>query len=115
VDERNGARGGLADYGSVLVWISGYALLGMTLAVLVRSVPVALAIGIAWAGPVEHLLQDAWSPAHRVFPGLLLEEFVAGGTPGVSAATALATVTIYIVIAAVLAGAVFARRDMTAY
>jgi ABC-2 type transport system permease protein len=53
----------VADYGSVLFWISGYALLGATLAVLVRSVPVALAIGIAWAGPFEHLLQDAWSAA----------------------------------------------------
>jgi hypothetical protein len=28
----------------------------------------------AWAGPFEHLLQDAWSPADRVFPGLLLED-----------------------------------------
>ena len=46
-----------------LFWVSGYALLGTTLAVLVRSVPVALAIGIAWAGPFEHLLQDAWGPA----------------------------------------------------
>ena len=65
----------LADYGSVLFWVTGYALLGMTLAVLVRSVPVALAIGIAWAGPFEHLLQDAWGPADRLFPGLLLEAF----------------------------------------
>jgi ABC-2 type transport system permease protein len=40
----------LADYGSVLFWVCGYALLGMTVAVLVRSVPIALAIGIAWAG-----------------------------------------------------------------
>jgi ABC-2 type transport system permease protein len=32
-------------------WITGYALLGTTVAVLLRSVPVALAVGIAWAGP----------------------------------------------------------------
>ena len=63
---------------------AGYALLGMAVAVLVRSVPVALAIGIAWAGPFEHLLQDAWDPAQRFFPGLLLEAFVAGGTSDVS-------------------------------
>jgi ABC-2 type transport system permease protein len=66
--------GALADYGSVVFWMTGYALLGMTIAVLVRSVPVALAIGIAWAGPFEHLVQDAWAPAQRFFPGLLLEE-----------------------------------------
>src|SRR5262249_32359677 len=103
-----------ADYGSVLFWVTGYALLGMTLAVLVRSVPIALAIGIAWAGPFEHLLQDAWGPAQRVFPGLLLEAFVAGGTSEVSASRALLTVTAYILIAAAIAATTFARRDITA-
>jgi ABC-2 type transport system permease protein len=104
----------LADYGSVLFWVTGYALLGMTLAVLVRSVPVALAIGIAWAGPFEHLLQDSWSPADRLFPGLLLEAFVAGGTTDVSAFRALLTVTVYLMIAATIAATTFARRDITA-
>jgi ABC-2 type transport system permease protein len=105
---------GFADFGSVLFWISGYAVLGTALAVLVRSVPVALAIGIAWAGPFEHLLQDAWDPAGRFFPGLLLEAFVAGGTPEVSASRAFVTVAVYVAIAAVIAGTTFARRDVTA-
>jgi ABC-2 type transport system permease protein len=104
----------LADYGSVLFWVTGYALLGMTLALLVRSVPVALAIGIGWAGPFEHLLQDAWSPAQRVFPGLLLEAFVAGGTSEVSVSRALLTVTAYLLIASAIAATTFARRDVTA-
>jgi ABC-2 type transport system permease protein len=105
---------GVADFGSVLFWISGYAVLGTALAVLVRSVPVALAIGIAWAGPFEHLLQDAWDPAGRFFPGLLLEAFVAGGTPEVSATRAFVTVAVYVAIAAAVAGTTFARRDVTA-
>jgi ABC-2 type transport system permease protein len=104
----------LADFGSVLFWMSGYAVLGMTIAVLVRSVPVALAIGIAWAGPFEHLLQDAWDPAVRYFPGLLLEAFVAGGTSEVSASRAFVTVVLYVVVAACVAGTTFARRDVTA-
>jgi ABC-2 type transport system permease protein len=104
----------LADYGSVLFWVTGYALLGMTLAVLVRSVPVALAIGIAWAAPFEHLVQEAWSPAERIFPGLLLEAFVAGGTPEVGVGRAALTVSIYVLIAAAIAAASFARRDITA-
>jgi ABC-2 type transport system permease protein len=104
----------LTDYGSVLLWMTGYALLGMTVAVLVRSVPLALAIGIAWAGPFEHLIQDAWGPADRLFPGLLLEAFVAGGTTDVSASRALLTVTAYLLIAAAIAGTTFARRDVTA-
>jgi ABC-2 type transport system permease protein len=102
------------DYGSVLFWVTGYALLGMTLAVLVRSVPIALAIGIAWAGPFEHLVQEAWSPAEGVFPGLLLEAFVAGGTIDVSVSRALLTVTLYVLVATAIAGTAFARRDMTA-
>jgi ABC-2 type transport system permease protein len=105
---------GFSDYGSVLFWVSGYAVLGMTLAVIVRSVPVALAIGIAWAGPFEHLLQDAWGPAQRFFPGLLLEAFVAGGTSEVSAARAFLTVAVYVAAAAAVAGTIFARRDITA-
>jgi ABC-2 type transport system permease protein len=105
---------GLGDYGSVLFWMSGYAVLGTTLAVLVRSVPVALAIGIAWAGPFEHLLQDAWAPAGRFFPGLLLEAFAAGGTSEVSATRALLTVALYVAAAAAIAGTAFAKRDVTA-
>jgi ABC-type transport system involved in multi-copper enzyme maturation permease subunit len=104
---------GLVDYGSVLFWVTGYAVLGTTLAVLVRSVPVALAIGIAWAGPLEHLLQDAWGASGRFFPGLLLESFVSGGTAEVSATRALLTVSVYVIAAAALAGTLFARRDVT--
>jgi ABC-2 type transport system permease protein len=104
----------VADYGSVLVWVGGYALLGTTLAVLVRSVPAALAVGIAWIGPFEHLLQDAWDPAGRFFPGLLLEAFVAGGTSEVSATRALVTAAVYVALAAAVAGTVFTRRDVTA-
>ena len=103
----------VAAYGSALLWIGGYAVLGTALAVVTRSVPVALGVGIAWAGPFEHLLQDAWSSADRLFPGLLLEAFVAGGTPTVSATRALATVSLYIVAAAAVAGLAVARRDVT--
>lgn len=102
------------DYGSTLFWVTGYAVLGTMVGVLLRSVPVALAVGIAWAGPFEHLLQDAWAPASRVFPGLLLEAFVAGGTAEVTAARAFATLTAYIALAGAVAATVFSRRDVTA-
>jgi len=105
---------GLADYGKVMFWVTGYAVLAMAVGVLIRSVPVALAVGIAWAGPLEHLVQNAWAPATRLFPGLLLEAFVAGGTPEVSALRASLTVTAYVAAAALVAGTVFARRDVTA-
>lgn len=109
-----GLAEGVVDLGAVVFWVSGYATLGMAVAILVRSVPIALAVGIAWAGPFEHLLQDAWEPASRIFPGLLLEAFVAGGTPDVTAARAFATVLGYVVVAAAVGAATFARRDVTA-
>lgn len=104
----------IADYGAVVFWVAGYALLGMTVAVLIRSVPVALGVGIAWAGPFEHLLQDAWDPASRFFPGLLLEAFAAGGTPDITATRAFLTLAGYVAVAALIAGTSFARRDAVA-
>lgn len=110
----DGLTAGIADYGAVLFWVTGYAILGMLLAVLTRSVPVALAVGIAWAGPFEHLLQDAWDPASQVFPGLLLEAFIAGGTPDVDATRAFVTVAVYVAVAAGIASVSISRRDVTA-
>lgn len=104
----------ITDYATVLFWVTGYAVLGLTVAVLIRSVPVALAVGIAWAGPFEHLVQDAWEPASRVFPGLLLEAFVAGGTPEVGMTRALLTIVIYGTATAAIAGTTFSRRDALA-
>jgi hypothetical protein len=104
----------VTDFGAVLLWVTGYAVFGTTIAVLLRSVPLALAVGVAWAGPFEHLLQNAWSPATRWFPGLLLEAFVGGGSPDVSTARALVTVTVYVALAAAVAAGTFARRDVTA-
>lgn len=107
-----GVGAGIVDYAAVLVWVSGYALLALALAVLVRSVPLTLAIGIAWAGPFEHLLQDAWAPASRIFPGLLLEAFAAGGTSEVTVGAALVGVIGYGAVAALVAGTDFSRRDV---
>jgi ABC-2 type transport system permease protein len=104
----------VGDYGAVLLWVTGYAVFGTMVAVLLRSVPVALGVGIAWAGPMEHLVQDAWSPANRLFPGLLLEAFVGGGNADVSSGRALVTVSAYAIVAGAIAATVFARRDVTA-
>jgi ABC-2 type transport system permease protein len=108
------AGAALSDFSAVMLWITGYALLATVVAVLLRSVPVALAVGIAWAGPFEHLVQNAWAPAVKVFPGLLLEAFIAGGTQDITASRALTTATFYAVVAAVIGSVVFARRDVTA-
>lgn len=69
-----------ADYLRAAGAAAGYGLLGAALGTLVRSVPVALGIGVTWFGPFEHLLQEAWAGAGRWFPGLLMEAIGAGGT-----------------------------------
>lgn len=104
---------GIADYGSLLFWVTGYAVLGTALAMVVRSVTVAMAIGIGWAGPFEHIVGESVELAGRLFPGLLLEQFVAGGTPDVSTTQAFFTVLAYVAVAAVIAGTSFVRRDVT--
>ena len=102
------------DYLTALSAATSWALLGMALAVFVRSTPLALGIGIAWAGPFEHLLQDAWAAASDWFPGLLIESVAAGGTPDVSFARAALVVAVYVSVAAAAAFTVFSRRDVTA-
>jgi ABC-2 type transport system permease protein len=102
------------DYGRAMLGVTAWASLGMALAVFVRSIPVALGIGIVWSGPLEHLLQDAWTGAPQWFPGLLLEALAAGGTADVSVGRALLLVGIYVVLAAGAAALVFSRRDVTA-
>jgi hypothetical protein len=103
-----------ADYATALAGVSAWACLGMALAIFVRSIPVALAIGIVWSGPFEHLLEDAWATASQWFPGLLLEALAAGGTDDVSVSRALVLVGLYVAAAVTAAATVFARRDITA-
>jgi len=102
------------DYATALFGVAAWASLGMALAIFVRSIPVALAIGIVWSGPFEHLLEDAWTGAGQWFPGLLLEALAAGGTADVSSGRALLLVGLYVTAAATAAAIVFARRDITA-
>lgn len=86
----------------------------MILGVLVRSVPIALGIGVAWAGPVEGLLGDSCGPSAEWFPGLLLAAFTADD-PVVSTGRALLTLGAYCVVGLAVAGTVLVRRDVTSW
>ena len=110
----DGLGAAATDYVRALAGITAWALLGAALAIFVRSIPVALGIGIVWSGPLEHLTQDAWGAASGWFPGLLLEALAAGGTDDASVGRALTLVGLYVAIAAGAAALVFARRDITA-
>ena len=102
----------VSAYAGALLGVTAWATLGATLAVLLRSVPLALGIGVAWAGPFEHIVSDVWTNAVQWFPGLLLESWAVGGTQEVSAAHAALMLTLYVCAAAVTAALVFRRRDL---
>ena len=109
-----GALGEAArDYGLALFGIAAWAVFGMALAVIVRSTPIALGIGIAWAGPFEHLTQQAFHAVSGWYPGLLLEAVAVGGTDDASLARALPLLMLYMAIAAAAGVWSFTRRDVT--
>jgi hypothetical protein len=57
------------DYAAAFAGTSAWALYGMTLALLLRSVAIAVAVGVAWAGPLEHITAESWPIADRWLPG----------------------------------------------
>jgi ABC-2 type transport system permease protein len=86
----------------------------MAVAVLTRSVPIALAVGIAWAGPIEHITQQAWAAASQWFPGLLLEASASGGNAETTFARAFALSAAFVAVLTMAAFVAFNRRDLTA-
>ena len=101
-----------SNYGNALLGVSAWATFGMTLGLLLRSTPIALGIGIAWAGPFEHITQEAWTAANGTYPGLLLEALAVGGTDDVSYVRAIGLIAVYVALAVAVSVISFTRRDM---
>ncbi len=101
------------NYGLAIVVVAAWALFGASVALIFRSVPIAVAVGFFWAGPLEHVLQDRWQGVTGYFPGLLLETMAVGGTSDVSYERGLVLVTGYVAIAVAVSALLFVRRDVT--
>ena len=107
-----GAAG--ADYLRLLGFVVMYALIGTTLAVLVRSTPVALGAGLLWFGPIENVIGEGRAWADRWFPGLVLRSLVQPDTPGgLATSTAVVTLAGYAAVCVAVVAGVMARRDVT--
>jgi len=100
------------DYGRLMIWLVGWAILGTAVGAIARSVPVGVLAGLVWAGPVENVIADGWEPAQRWFPGLLLRSLLSPETSVVSTTRALATLGCYCAVAAGIAATVVQRRDV---
>jgi ABC-2 type transport system permease protein len=107
------AAGG-RDYLTVLAGVAGWAVFGTTLAVIFRSVPLALGVGFAWAGPFENIVSGSWSPGLRFFPGQVLRSVIQGGTADLGFSRAMLTAAGYTAAAGLTALVLVSRRDVTA-
>lgn len=103
----------VTDYGTVFAGVAGWAVFGTTLAVIFRSVPVALGVGFAWGGPFENIVVDSWTTGYRVFPGQVLGSLIRGGTVELGLGRAFLTVVVYSTIAAAASLVLLTRRDVT--
>jgi ABC-2 type transport system permease protein len=101
------------DYSAALAGTSAWALYGMTLALLLRSVAIAVAVGVAWAGPIEHITAESWQAADRWFPGLQLESLATGGANDVSLERALLLTGMYATLALAAGLLTLSRRDIS--
>lgn len=101
-------------YANALLAAVFFALVGTMLGILLRSTSAALLIGIAWMFPIEHIVQESWSGATRVLPGLVFDAVGRGGLPDASYGPALLTAVAYALVAATIGAVSLRRRDVTA-
>jgi len=100
------------DYANVVFTATVLGTVGISLGVFTRSTPIALAIGLAWLGPFEHILQISWSGSARWFPGLVFDAIASGGTTITTYQRALFLALGYSAIALTAAAVSFLRRDV---
>lgn len=100
-------------YGNALLSVALFAILGAALALIVRSTVPAVALGVAWMLPLEHIVQGVWVGAGRWFPGLVLDAITRDGTSVVPYGRALGLGLLYTGVLAVVAAFSFLRRDIT--
>lgn len=110
----DGASALASGYGNVLLSSALFAIAGTVLGLVLRSTALALAVGVAWMFPLEHIVQGTWRDASHVLPGLVFDAVAQGGVPNASYQTALTIGLVYATVVAALGAIVLTRRDVTA-
>jgi ABC-2 type transport system permease protein len=101
------------DYANAVLTATVFGAVGIAVGVFCRSTPIALGIGLAWLGPLEHILQLNWSGAARWFPGLVFDAVASGGTAITSYERAVIMAVAYAGLALVAGTVSFLRRDVS--
>ena len=81
---------------------------------LARSIPIGVGVGLVWAGPIENIIGDGWTPGQQFFPGMVLRALINPASAEISTTRALVTLSVYGVIAATISAIALKRRDVTA-
>lgn len=102
----------LTAYANSVLTAAFFGSIGAALGIILRSTPLALGVGLAWIGPLEHIVQLTWSHAGRWFPGLVFDAVSAGGSPQTTYTRALLLAVGYALVGLGVAAGTFARRDV---
>ena len=107
----------LQTIGNVLISTFGYGTIGMILGLFLRSPMASISAGTGFLLVVESILSLAWKPSAQWLPGNLLTIVASGGKNAsldiaLNYSQALTRISIYLVVAALLATGVFKRRDV---
>lgn len=95
-------------YIAMLVW----GVIGLSLAVILRSSAIAISLGIGWVLVVESIVGLALDDPSWL-PGSTMQSLAAGGNSAASHGTSLGLGLTYVFIAMALATVVMQRRDIT--
>lgn len=93
--------------------LSAWGVLGLVIAVVARSAAVAVAMGIGYVLVVESLIKMVGGAPSDWLLGTTLTAVASGGTSTVPQGAALGLALAYVTMGLAVAGAVFARRDVT--
>jgi len=96
-------------FAALLVW----GVIGLVLAVLTRSSAVAIGVGVGYVLVVESLAKMAAGGGSDLLLGTTLTALARGGSASLPYGSALGLALLYVGLGLGLAGAVFARRDVT--
>jgi len=109
-----GTRSLLSNGGNMVLSTLAWGAVGAVLAVVLRSTAAAIAGGLAYALVAERLLVSVWPEGQTWLHGQVIDAIARGGNVAITYSAALLLLGLYLVVALVIAGALFWRRDVAA-